>query len=137
MSNPKPEFWSGKAVCVDVTPLRPQQSTYGQRHVFQVGFELDEGRRPIAWTPQFTPTLHPRSELRHFLRSWFGRDLSQAELENFDTEDLLGMPAYVAVEVEQGPDGKLRIISCAPDESGSPLIPSGQFIRVKNRTVAS
>ena len=37
---PCPEF-TGKAVCVDVTPLRKQQSQYGERDVFKIVFEVD------------------------------------------------------------------------------------------------
>ncbi len=35
-----PEF-TGKGVCVDVTPLRKQQSQYGERDVFKLVFEVD------------------------------------------------------------------------------------------------
>ena len=35
-----PEF-TGKAVCVDVTPLRKQQSQFGERDVFKLVLEVD------------------------------------------------------------------------------------------------
>ena len=35
-----PEF-TGKGVCVDVTPLRKQQSQFGERDVFKLVFEVD------------------------------------------------------------------------------------------------
>ena len=35
-----PEF-TGKGVCVDVTPLRKKQSQYGERNVFRIVFEVD------------------------------------------------------------------------------------------------
>ncbi len=56
---PCPEF-TGKAVCVDVTPLRKQQSQFGEREVFKLVFEVDlerdDGSRfsPITTDLSFT-----------------------------------------------------------------------------------
>src|SRR3954464_4572099 len=84
---PCPEF-TGKAVCVDVTPLRKQQSQYGERNVFKLVFEVnmekEDGSRYGVWSTNFTPTLNEKSSLRKFLRGWFGRDLSEAELADYD-----------------------------------------------------
>src|ERR1041385_2060410 len=66
-----PEF-TGKGVCVDVTPLRKQQSQYGERNVFKIVFEVDaekeEGGRYCVWSNNFTPTLNEKASLRKFLR---------------------------------------------------------------------
>ena len=132
-----PEF-TGKGVCVDVTPLRKQQSQYGERNVFKIVFEVDadkkDGGRYGVWSNNFTPTLNEKASLRKFLRGWFGRDLTQAELEDFDTETLIGKPAQLVV-VHQHKDGKVyaNIAACTPDKSGEPLKPSGKFTRAKDR----
>ena len=134
---PCPEF-TGKAVCVDVTPLRKQQSQYGERNVFKLVFETDtekeDGSPFCVWSPNFTPTLNEKASLRKFLRGWFGRDLSAAELEDFDTETLIGKPAQLVV-VHEHKDGKVyaNIAACTPDKSGEPLKPSGKFTRTKDR----
>ena len=134
---PCPEF-TGKAVCVDVTPLRKQQSQYGERNVFKIVFEVDmekeDGNRYGVWSNNFTPTLNEKASLRKFLRSWFGRDLSKAELEDFDTETLIGKPAQLVV-VHQHKDNEVyaNIAACTPDKSGEALKPSGKFIRTKDR----
>lgn len=134
---PCPEF-TGKAVCVDVTPLRKQQSQYGERDVFKVVFEVDlqkeDGSRFAVWSRNFTPTLNEKASFRKFLKGWFGRDLSSAELKEFDTESLLGKPAQVVV-VHENKDGETyaNIAACTPDKSGSPLTPSGKFVRAKDR----
>ena len=134
---PCPEF-TGKAVCVDVTPLRKQQSQYGERNVFKIVFEVDQqkedGIRYGVWSNNFTPTLNEKSSLRKFLRGWFGRDLSKAELEDFDTETLIGKPAQLVV-VHQHKDGDVyaNIAACTPDKSGEPLKASGKFTRAKDR----
>ena len=87
--DPCPEF-TGKAVCVDVTPLRKQQSQYGERDVFRLVFEVDaakeDGSRPCVWSHNFTPSLNEKANLRKFLRAWFGRDLMESEMAEFDTE---------------------------------------------------
>jgi hypothetical protein len=74
--------------------LRKQQSQYGERDVFKVVFEVDrqkeDGMRYAVWSRNFTPTLNEKSSFRKFLRGWFGRDLTSAELQEFDTETLLG-----------------------------------------------
>jgi hypothetical protein len=134
---PCPEF-TGKAVCVDVTPLRKQQSQYGERNVFKIVFETnlekEDGTPYGVWSNNFTPTLNEKSALRKFLRGWFGRDLSQAELEDFDTESLVGRPAQLVV-VHQHKDGEVyaNIAACTPDKSNEPLKPSGKFVRYKDR----
>jgi len=134
---PCPEF-TGKAVCVDVTPLRKQQSQYGERNVFKIVFETDtdkeDGSRFCVWSPNFTPTLNEKASLRKFLRGWFGRDLSTAELEDFDTETLVGKPAQLVV-VHEHKDGKVyaNIAACTPDKAGDALKPSGKFVRTKDR----
>src|SRR5882672_805845 len=134
---PAPEY-TGKAVCVDVTPLRKQQSQYGERNVFRIVFEVDaekeDGSRYCVWSTNFTPTLNEKSSLRKFLRGWYGRDLSKAELEDFDTETLIGKAAQLVV-VHQHKDGEVyaNIAACTPDKSGEPLVASGKFVRTKDR----
>src|SRR5688500_11516026 len=58
---PCPEF-TGKAVCVDVTPLRKQQSQFGERDVFKLVFEVDrdkdDGSHYCVWSRNFTPSLN-------------------------------------------------------------------------------
>jgi len=132
-----PEF-TGKGVCVDVTPLRKQQSQYGERDVFKIVFETnvekDDGSPYCVWSTNFSPTLNEKSGLRKFLRGWFGRDLSKAELEDFDTETLIGKPAQLVV-VHQHKEGKVyaNIAACTPDKSNEPLKVSGKFVRAQDR----
>ena len=80
--DPCPEF-TGKAVCVDITPLRKQQSQYGEREVFKIVFEVDadrdDGSRFCVWSNSFTPSLNEKANLRKFLRGWFGRGSLSAE----------------------------------------------------------
>jgi hypothetical protein len=135
--DPCPEF-TGKAVCVDVTPLRKQQSQYGERDVFKIVFEVDatkeDGSRPCVWSHNFTPSLNEKANFRKFLRAWFGRDLMESEMAEFDTETLIGKPAQLVV-VHEHKEGQVyaNIAACTPDKSGAPLEPSGKFTRRKDR----
>src|SRR5512137_576735 len=134
---PCPEF-TGKAVCVDVTPLRKQQSQFGERDVFKLVLEVDllkeDGTPYCVWSHNFTPSLNEKANFRKFLRAWFGRDLMESEMAEFDTETLIGKPAQVVV-VHEHKEGQVyaNIAACTPDKSGSPLEPSGKFTRRKDR----
>ena len=132
-----PEF-TGKGVCVDVTPLRRQSSQYGDRDVFKIVFEVDaekdDGARYCVWSRNFTPTLNEKANLRKFLRGWFGRDLTEEELDGFDLEALVGKPAQLVVVHEHKDDEVYaNVASCTPDKSGAPLQPTGKYVRVKDR----
>jgi hypothetical protein len=132
-----PEF-TGKAVCVDVTPLRKQQSQFGERDVFKLVFEVDldkpDGSRCCVWSQNFTPSLNEKANFRKYLRAWFGRDLMESEMAEFDTETLIGKPAQLVV-VHEHKDGQVyaNIAACTPDKSGAALKPSGKFTRRKDR----
>ena len=134
---PCPEF-TGKGVCVDVTPLRKQQSQFGERDVFKIVFEVDldrdDGSRFCVWSRNFTPSLNEKANLRKFMRGWFGRDLTKAELEDFDTESLIGKPAQLVV-VHEHRDGETyaNIVACTLDKTAEPLKPTGKFVRMKDR----
>jgi hypothetical protein len=135
-----PEY-TGRAVCVDVTPLRKQQSQFGERDVFKIVFEVDlqkeDGNRYAVWSRNFTPTLNEKAAFRKFLKGWFGRDLTSAELGEFDTETLIGKPAQVVVVHEHRENEVYaNIAACTPDKSGNSLKPSGKFVRAKDRATA-
>jgi len=135
--SPCPEF-TGRAVCVDVTDPVKVETEYGPKEKFRIVFEVDleddTGRRHCVWSSGFTVSLNEKASFRKFLRGWFGRDLTQAERDEFDTEALLGRPAFLVVTHSES-DGKTyaNIAACTPDRSGAPLAPSGKFIRKKDR----
>jgi hypothetical protein len=134
---PCPEY-TGPAVCVDCTPLKKQQSQFGEREVFKIVFEVDkqreDGSRYCVWSRNFTPTLNEKSNFRKFLRGMYGRDLTKQEMEDFDTEMLIGKPAQLVV-VHEHKEGETyaNIVACTPDRSGEPLKASDTFIRAKDR----
>ena len=135
-----PEY-TGRAVVVDVTPTRKQQSQYGEREIFKVVLEVDlkrgDGTPYCVWSKSMTPTIGEKSNLRKFVRGILGRDLTKAELNDFDTESLIGKQAHLVV-VHEHKDGETyaNIAACTPDKSGTPLKPSGKYVRIKDRQAA-
>ena len=133
-----PEY-SGPAVCVDVTTPKKVDTAYGPKEKFSIVFETEalreDGTRFAVWATGFTPSLHEKASLRKFLKSWFGRDLTAAEQEEFDTETLIGRPAQVTIVHNDAPDGRTfaNIALIRPDKSAQPLKPSGKFVRQKDR----
>jgi hypothetical protein len=132
-----PEF-DGQAVCVDVTPLKKTQSTYGERETFRIVFETTELRQNgspyLLFSRSFTPSLHEKAALRAFLKQWMGRDLTTAEQNEFDTDSLIGRPARVSV-IHSDYNGTVfaNIGLIRADKSGEPLKPSGKYVRQKDR----
>lgn len=132
-----PEY-DGQAVCVDVTPLKKTQSSFGERETFRIVFETKElrqdGKPYLVFSRSFTPSLHEKSALRAFLKQWMGRDLTIAEQNEFDTESLVGRPARVSV-VHSDYNGNTyaNIGLIRPDKSGEPLKTSGGYVRQRDR----
>lgn len=135
---PCPEF-TGQAVCVDVTPPKRVETAFGPKEQFKIVFEVpllrEDGTPFTVWSRPFTPSLHEKAAFAQFLRKWYGRPLTAAEEEEFDTENLLGRTAELTVIHESGRNGEVyaNIGLIRPDRTGKPMTPSGKFIRMKDR----
>jgi hypothetical protein len=142
-AEPCPEF-QGRAVCVDVTEPRPMSGPFGTEMKFFITFEVDMDREnpPENWCTRHTVRTQPlavttgkKSNLRKFLNQWFGAGvLSEDNFNHFDTETLLGRPAYVMVEQEKKEDKTYaRLVICTAHKGKDPLKPSGTYTRDKDR----
>lgn len=135
---PCPEF-SGQAVCVDVTPPKTVETSFGPKEQFRLVFETsllrDDGSPYLVWSRAFTPSLNEKAAFAQFIRRWFGRTLTASEEAEFDTESLIGRCADIAVVHEEGRDGTTyaNIGLVRPDRSTKQLAPSGRYVRVKDR----
>jgi len=135
---PHPEY-TGKAVCVDVTPLKKTETAFGPKETFKFVFETtvlrQDGSPYCVWSRGFTASLHEKAALTQFLKKWFGRALTATEEESFDTEDLVGRPAEIVITHEEGRTGEVyaSIALIRPDRTSTPLKPSGKFVRAKDR----
>lgn len=128
-----------KAVIVDVTPLKTMQSQYGEREVFKLVFESemedDEGTRFCVWSRPYTPSLNAKANFRKDLKKLLGRDLTAQELDEFDTENLIGMGAKLMIQHAHSEDGNRTFANIAliKQDDGKALKPSGKYTRVKDR----
>lgn len=133
--------YTGPAVCVDCTPPKKVVGPFGEKEKFRLVFEtghFDEQGLPLCvWSTGFTVSLHEKSAFRKFVKQWKGRDLTDPELENFDTENLVGQSGFIVVAHTQSEDGKTtyaNIASCTPLPANvQPLKASGKFKRAKDR----
>jgi len=139
---PCPEF-SGRAVCVDVTPLKEYDTEYGVKKKFKFAFELDliDGSRDpvqpwVVFSKPLVPSLHEKAALTKVLKDWFGRKLTDAENNGLDLESLIGKPVTLIVAHEQSQDGTktyANIKLMMPHKHGEPLKPSGMWVRMQDR----
>ncbi len=139
---PCPEY-NGRAVCVDITPLKPYETQYGTKEKFKIAFELDlidKSRNPaqpwVVMTAPMTPSLHEKAGLTKFLRDWFGRKLTDQETSSLDLDQLIGRPANVVIVHEQSQDGSktfANIKLITPHKAGEALQASGLWVRLQDR----
>lgn len=132
--------WRG--VCVDVTPIVKKETQYGPRDTFSLAFETDAPEREnkngkhsqCVWVT-FSASLNEKSNFRKFLKQWRGRDLTESEREEFETELLIGLTAMLCISREENKNGDIvsRIAACMPYKGTDPLKPSGKFVRKKDK----
>lgn len=60
-------------------------------------FKEGEGQKPYVMSKEFTLSLHEKSTLRAFLKSWRGKDFTDEEAKAFDITKLLGVPCMVSI----------------------------------------
>lgn len=139
---PCPEY-TGRAVCVDITPLKEYETQFGTKRKFKIAFEIDlrnDTKHPVQpWvvmTAPMTVSLHDKAALTKLLRDWFGRALTPQETSSFDLDTLIGRPASLVIVHEASQDGSktfanIRLIQ--PHKHGAALQPSGLWVRIQDR----
>lgn len=136
---PHPETDSPvKAVIVDVTPLKKRQTQFGEKEEFRLVYETevtdDDGKRYCVWSRGYSPSLHVKSNTRKDLKKILGRELTAQELEEFDSEDLIGLGVKLMVEHAHSQDGSQTYANIAMIRADDkPLKPSGKYVRVQDR----
>jgi|688.fasta_scaffold01708_8 hypothetical protein len=128
-----------KAVIVDLTPLKTRTTKFGEREEFRLVYETevtnDDGRRFCVWSRGYTPSLNEKASFRKDLKKIMGRDLTALELQEFDTEGLIGTPVSLIIQHEKIETGAVyaTISFVGPHKSGDPIAASGAYKRVKDR----
>lgn len=60
-------------------------------------FKQGEGEKPYVLSKEFTLSLHEKSSLRAFLKSWRGKDFTEEDAKSFDVTKLLGVTCMLSV----------------------------------------
>jgi len=141
---PTPDEGLHSAVCVDAISLGRLESPWGPKHKVSLIFELEttdeEGRRFIVGK-RFTKSLNEKASLRKFLEKWGGSKYTPDELQKgVDLENLIGLNATLFIvhnETEERTYANIESILPYKDKNGNvllyDLLPSGEYIRVKER----
>jgi len=128
-----------KGVIVDITDLKKRQTQYGEKEEFRFVIETEatdeeSDRRHCIWSRGYTPSLNEKAALRKDLKKMMGRELTAAELAEFDLEALIGMGLKLIIQHEHKDDRTYANISfIAPDKDKVTLKPSGKYKRIKDR----
>ena len=67
----------------------------------QLTVDVDGRSMPMTISKSYTVSLHEKSNLRHDLSAWRGRDFSEEEARGFDIEKLVGVYAMVNVTTNE------------------------------------
>ena len=129
-----------KAVLVDITELKKRVTQYGEKEEFRLVFETEcedteNDRRFCIWSRGYTPSLNEKAALRKDLKKMMGRELTQAELDEFDLEGLIGHGVKLIIQHETKDDRTYANISFIAPDKDKALKPSGKYIRQRDREV--
>lgn len=131
------------AVLVDITPLKevPDKFHPGQtKDVFRLVYETEvtdlenDNRRFCIWSRPYTPSLNEKANFRKDIKKILGRDLTEMERNEFDTESLIGKNVKIIVQHEEGQNGQTyAVISFLGANKDGKMKPSGKYTRVQDR----
>jgi hypothetical protein len=127
-----------KAVLVDITDLKKRITQYGEKDEFRLVFETEvmdtvNDRRFCIWSRGYTPSLDEKAALRKDLKRLMGRELTTAELSEFDLESLIGFGVKLIIQHETKDDRTYANISFMVPDKEKSLKPSGKYKRIKDR----
>lgn len=88
-------------------------------------FKEENGEHPLVISKEFTLSMHEKSNLRAVLKSWRGRDFTEAEAKCFDITKLLGVPCMLNIihEPSKSDPSKIyqQISGITPISKGYPM----------------
>jgi len=127
-----------KAVLVDITDLKKRVTQYGEKEEFRLVFETEvmdteNDRRFCIWSRGYTPSLNEKAALRKDLKRLMGRELTSAELSEFDVESLIGFGVKLIIQHETKDDRTYANISFMVPDKEKAMKPSGKYKRIKDR----
>lgn len=130
-----------QAVCVDVVDLGMLETNWqGQKKVqnkikmvWQINEAMDDGR-PFLVQRRYTLSLYEMAALRKDLQAWRGRPFTDAELEGFDVETVIGANCLLTI-VHETKDGKTysNIKAVSALMKGMAKIEARDYVRIIDR----
>jgi hypothetical protein len=135
---PAPEgLWPG--VCCDLVDLGLVETQWGKKHKVQVRWLVDakparNDGKPHMVSKKYTLSLHEKANLRQMLEVWRGKKFTDAELDGFDLECLLGIQCQVQVAQGQGDDGPFSFPQVVLKANGGRKVEIPKdYVRAKDR----
>ncbi len=131
-----------QAVCVDVIDKGVLEVTYAgktkKQHKVSLAWQIeelrDDGKRFLVYK-RYTLSLNEKATLRHDLESWRGRPFTDAELEGFDVETVIGANCLISVQHKQVQDrtyANVTAVMALP--KGMPKLQVVDYVREQDRT---
>ncbi len=112
------------AVCVELIDLGTQHSQFGKKNQVMIRWELVDEKmedgNPFIVGGFYTNSLNEQSKLRPMLETWRGRPFTEAELDRFDLQNILGAPCLVSVIHDKG-KAKISGVSALPKAMPKPM----------------
>lgn len=96
-------------------------------------FDPAKGEQPFSIGKDYTLSMHEKSTLRHDLKSWRGKDFTEAEAKAFDITKLIGAVCMLNVIHEPKKDGigtraKVAGVSPMPKGMSAPAAVNPVFV---------
>jgi len=128
-----------QAVCVDVVDLGLKSGPFGEKHKVEIRWQTDteneDTHRRFQLRKWYTLSLHEKANLRKDLECWRGRKFSDAELQGFDLEKLIGANCQLQVIHNITDDGKTydNVQAIVPHNTKLPKIAPQDYTREQDR----
>ena len=128
-----------QAVCVDVVDIGMQTTPWGDKHKVELRWQVDEvnprTHRRFELRKRYGLSLHEKATLRKDLECWRGRKFTEAELEGFDLEKLIGVNCQLQVIHDLSDEGKVfdNVQAIVPHNLKVPRIAALEYVRQQDR----
>jgi hypothetical protein len=130
------------AVCVDVIDHGMVETEYNGkkrkqhkiRIVWQIEEKMEDGR-PFIVGRRYTVSLNERASLRKDLETWRGRPFTEDELNGFDLDNVLHVPAMLSV-IQEARNGEVYANVSAVMKMPRNMLgpkPDPSYVRVQDR----
>ncbi|MDH5244837.1 MAG: hypothetical protein OEW98_00185 [Betaproteobacteria bacterium] len=129
-----------QAVCCDVVDLGLRETPYGEKHKVDIRWqtaELMPSGQPYLVNKRYTLSLNEKATLRHDLEAWRGKAFTDAEIEGFDLERLIGVNALLNIVHGTGSKGGVfaNVASIMPLAKKMTAVKvADDYVRVQDRT---